>query len=252
MNAPPEIIVNDVTRLNPVPVQAVVTPVTVEEVVDTVRNTTGPLSVGGGHFSMGGQTASPRSLHLDMRRLNKVIEFSPLAKTIRVQSGVRWCDVQKFVDPHGLSVRIMQTYANFTVGGSLSVNVHGRYVGLGPLILSVRSIRLVLMSGELVDAGPQLNADVFYGAIGGYGAIGIIVEAELELADNKRVQRAAVKLPARDYPDWFRRHVRDSPKAVFHNGDLYAPHYTTVRAVTWVETDRRVTVPYRLPPPPPH
>jgi len=31
----------------------------------------------------------------------------------------------------------MQSYANFTVGGSLSVNVHGRYVNQGPLILSV-------------------------------------------------------------------------------------------------------------------
>jgi len=242
------IIVNDVTRLNPVPVRAVVSPVSVEEVVEAVRKTTGPLSIGGGHFSMGGQTASPGSLHLDMRRLNKVVWFSPLAKTIRVQSGVRWCDIQKFVDPQGLSVRIMQTYANFTVGGSLSVNVHGRYVGLGPLILSVRAIRLVLMSGQVVEAGPVQNPELFYGAIGGYGGIGVIVEAELDLAENKRVERVAVKLPAREYLGYFRKHVRDAPGAVFHNGDLYAPHYTTVRAVTWFETDKPVTAPYRLQP----
>ena len=70
MSAPREIIINDVTRLNPVPVRAVVTPLSVEEVVDVVRKTSGPLSVGGGHFSMGGQTASPGSLHLDMRGMN--------------------------------------------------------------------------------------------------------------------------------------------------------------------------------------
>jgi FAD/FMN-containing dehydrogenase/SAM-dependent methyltransferase len=241
-------IVNDVTRLNPVPVRAIVTPVSVEQVVAVVRNTTYPLSVGGGHFSMGGQTASPGSLHLDMRRLNKVVWFSPTAKRIRVQSGVRWCDVQKFVDPHGLAVSIMQTYANFTVGGSLSVNVHGRYVGLGPLILSVRAISLVLMSGEIVEATPEEHSDIFYGAIGGYGGLGVIVEAELDLADNKRVERVAVKLPAAQYLDYFRQNVRDSRRAVFHNGDLYAPHYSTVRAVTWVETDRPVTAPYRLQP----
>ena len=40
-----------------------------------------------------------------------------------MQAGIRWCDIQEFVDPHDLSVKIMQTYANFTVGGSLSVNV---------------------------------------------------------------------------------------------------------------------------------
>ena len=61
-----------------------------------------------------------------------------------VQAGARWCDIQRFIDPHGLSVKIMQTYANFTVGGALSVNCHGRYVGLGPLVLSVRAIRVVL------------------------------------------------------------------------------------------------------------
>ena len=76
----------------------------------------------------------------------------------------------------------------------------------------------------------------------------MIVEAELDLADNKRVERVAVKLPAAQYLDYFRQNVRDSRRAVFHNGDLYAPHYSTVRAVTWVETDRPVTAPYRLQP----
>ena len=201
-------IVNDVTQLNPVPVWAVATPTTLEEICDTLKRATGSVSVGGGHFSMGGQTASPGSLHIDMRRYNRVIAFSPLEKTIRVQTGIRWCDIQRFVDPHGLAVMIMQTYANFTVGGSLSVNVHGRYIGLGPLILSVRSLNLMLVSGEIIEASPTLNAEVFYGTIGGYGALGVIVEAELNLADNTRVERVQVKLPAHDYPDYFKESVR--------------------------------------------
>ena len=64
-------IVNDVTGLNPVPVWAVATPASVEEVQEAMRRTQGAVSVGGGHFSMGGQTASPGSLHLDMRKLNQ-------------------------------------------------------------------------------------------------------------------------------------------------------------------------------------
>ncbi|HEV2663369.1 MAG TPA: FAD-dependent oxidoreductase, partial [Blastocatellia bacterium] len=109
-------IVNDITGLNPIPVWAVATPTSIEEIQDAIRRTTGPISIGGGRFSMGGQTASPGSLHLDMRKFNKVVEFSPLRRTIRVQSGIRWCDIQRFIDPHNLSVKIMQTYANFTVG----------------------------------------------------------------------------------------------------------------------------------------
>ena len=130
-------VVNDVTQLNPVRVMAIVAPSTTEDVQEALRRTTGAVSIGGGRFSMGGQTASPGSLHFDMRSMNRIVSFSPGDKTIVVQAGVRWCDIQRFVDPHGLAVKIMQTYANFTVGGALSVNCHGRYVGLGPLVLSV-------------------------------------------------------------------------------------------------------------------
>ena len=241
-------IVNDVTQLNPVAVWAIATPASVAEVQEAMGRTNGPISVGGGHFSMGGQTASPGSLHLDMRKMNQVLDFSPLKKTLRVQAGVRWCDIQRFVDPHDLAVKIMQTYANFTVGGSISVNVHGRYMGLGPLVLSLRSLKLVLASGEVVEASPSQRPEIFYGAVGGYGALGVIVEAELDLADNKRVERSAAKLPTAEYGAWFREHVRKVPTAVFHNADLYAPHYGTVRAVTWTETKKPVTSPYRLQP----
>ena len=67
MNRPeaPGVVVNDVTRLNPVRVWAVAAPTSVAEVQETVRRAEGPISIGGGHFSMGGQTASPGSLHLD-------------------------------------------------------------------------------------------------------------------------------------------------------------------------------------------
>lgn len=245
---PDERVVNDVTGLNAVPVWAVARPTTVEEVQDALRRHDGPVSLGGGHFSMGGQTASPGSLHLDLRGLDRVVSFAPQERTIRVQAGVRWCDLQRFVDPHGLSVAIMQTYANFTVGGSLSVNVHGRYVGQGPLVLSVRSLSLVLASGERVEASPAANAELFYGAIGGYGALGVIVEAELALVPNTRVRLEARKLATADYAAHFRGDVRDAEGAVFHNADLYAPHYRSVRSCTWVATDEPVTVPYRLQP----
>src|SRR3954470_6083618 len=126
--------VNDVTQLNPIPVFAIATPRSVQELQHAITGTSLPLSVGGGHFSMGGHTASPGTLHLDLREMNQVLAFDPHAKTIRVQAGIRWCDIQCLVDQHDLAVKIMQTYANFTVGGALSVNAHGRYMGLGPLV----------------------------------------------------------------------------------------------------------------------
>lgn len=241
-------LVNEVTGLYPVEVFSIATPRTIEDVQDAIRRSAGALSIGGGRFSMGGQTASPGCLQLDMRQMNRVVWFAPIEKTVRVQAGIRWCDLQRFLDPHDLSVRIMQTYANFTVGGSLSVNVHGRYIGQGPLVLSVRAIRIVLASGECIEATPEENAELFYGAIGGYGGLGVIVEAELELADNERVERTDAKLRTADYLEFFKQKVRDTSAAVFHNGDLYPPHYAKVRAVTWSHTERGVTEPNRLQP----
>lgn len=239
-------VVNDVTQLNPVSVAAIVAPPTIDEVQEAIRRSSGPVSIGGGHFSMGGQTASPASLHLDMRKMNRVVSFSPMDRTIRVQSGARWCDLQRFLDPHGFAVKIMQTYANFTVGGSLSVNVHGRYVGLGPLILSVRSIRIVLADGSVITASPQHNSEVFYAAIGGYGGIGVIVEAELEVAENTRVVRNAKKMPRSEYLSFFRQNVRGAHEAVFHNVDLYPPDYSRARSVTWSTTNKPATNGKRL------
>jgi FAD/FMN-containing dehydrogenase len=181
--------VNDVTGLNPIQVAQVIAPTELEQIVTALKNHSGPVSIGGGRFSMGGQTASEGALQLDMRDFDRVLEFSAERREIRVQSGITWREILEYIDPYDLSPQIMQSYANFTVGGSLSVNVHGRYVGEGPLIGSVRSIRVVLADGSLVEASPSQNSELFYGAIGGYGGLGVIVEATLGLAENSRIAR---------------------------------------------------------------
>ena len=162
-----------------------------------------------------------------------------------MQAGTRWRRIQEHIDPANLSVAIMQTYANFTVGGSLSVNVHGRNVGLGPIILSVKSLKVVLADGSLVEASPVQHEAVFNGVIGGYGGLGVITEATLELTDNVKVKRHDRTMPMTEYKRFFDTHIRRSA-AVFHNGDIYPDAYDTVHAVTYSKTDDPVTVTDRL------
>jgi len=120
---------NDVSQLNPVGVAEERRPRSTDEIRAALRAWPGAVSLGGGRFSMGGQIAAPGSLHLDMRAMNQVVSFDPTRRLIRVQSGMTWRDLQDVIDPHDLAVKIMQSYSNFTVGGSVSVNGHGRYVG---------------------------------------------------------------------------------------------------------------------------
>lgn len=241
-------IVNDVTQINPIPVDEVVVPKTVDEIRELVRTHRGPISIGGGHFSMGGQTASEQTLHLDMRGFNRIVAFSPETKTITVEAGITWRAIQETIDHKNLSLKIMQSYSNFTVGGSLSVNVHGRYVGQGPLIGSVKTIKVVLADGRLVEASPTERPELFFGCIGGYGGLGIIVEATLELTDNRKVERSVQAMPVTAYKDFFFQTIRPSATAIFHNGDIYPPAYDEVVSITWLATDKPVTVEDRLMP----
>ncbi len=238
-------IVTDVTELYPVAVKGIIVPHTTEEIVNAVQ-THDHVSIGGGRNSMGGQTASERAVQLDMREFNKILAFSEERKEITVQSGARWRDIQDYIDPYNLSVKIMQTYSNFTVGGSLSVNVHGRYVGLGPIILSVKGFTIVLADGSVIHATPEEHSDIFYSAIGGMGGIGVITDVTLSLADNSNVKRNPVLVKTDEYYNYFKKFVRDDPKVVFHNGDMYPPDFDHVRAVSWVETDEAPTTETRL------
>src|SRR5215212_7604376 len=154
--------IDEVTRLHPVTMSRVVAPRTVEDIVNAVKATRGPVSIGGGRYSMGGQTATPDGLQLDMRDFRGVVALD-------------------------------------TVGGALSVNAHGRYIGQGPLVRSVREITMVLADGRVVTASPTQNSELFYGAVGGYGALGVIAHVTLETADNSRVRRDDAKIPITSY-----------------------------------------------------
>jgi FAD/FMN-containing dehydrogenase len=238
--------VNDITQLNPIQVGRVETPRSVAEIARLLRATTGPVSIGGARCSMGGQIADEGSLHLDMRQMNKVVSLAPEQRLITVQAGIRWRDIQDAIDPHDLSIKIMQTYANFTVGGALSVNAHGRYMGRGPVVQSVRSIKLVLADGEVVDASPQQRPELFFGAIGGYGGLGVIAEATLELADNDKVERRTETMAMERYAAYFAKKIRNDPDVVFHNADLHPPAFDTLRAVSWVRSKKALTDETRL------
>jgi len=239
-------VVTDKAGLNPTVVEQVIKPKKVEEIIEAVKNNPGPISIGGARYSQGGQTFTTGALFIDMRDFNEVLKFSPKEKLVTVQPGITWRQLLEYIDPYNLSPKIMQTYSDFTVGGSLSVNAHGREIE-GPIISTVQSIKVVLSNGEVVEASRDKNPEIFKSAIGGYGGIGVIVEATLELTDNIKIERVSSKvMDASRYPAYFERRIKNNPDVVLHNAYLYAPEYKEVRAVTWIKTNKPVTIKDRL------
>ena len=239
-------VVNDVSRLNPIVVAEVRRPRSTEEVQAAVRAWTGAISIGGGRFSQGGQIAEPDSLHLDMRAMNKLVFLDAGRRVIRVQAGARWRDVQDAIDSHDLSVKIMQSFSNFTAGGAVSVNCHGRYVGRGPVVNSVRALQLVTADSQVLELSRSQNAELFRAVLGGYGAFGVVTEVELDLDANARMERIVQEVPLEDYPRFFRETVLADPAMVMHNADLIPPGFDRPVAISWRATDKPVTEAQRL------
>lgn len=240
-------LIENVTGLYPVEVARVAAPTSTTEVAAAVRGWPGKIAVGGGRYSMGGQVAIAGGLHLDMRGMNRLVKLDTAARVARVQAGMRWRDLQELLDPHDLAVQTMQSYANFTVGGAVSVNAHGRYVGNGPVVNSLRALQLVLADGTVVEASRNSHAALFRAAAGGYGAVGVITEVELDLAHNTRIERVVTQVALGDYPAWFRREVMRAD-CVFHNADLLPPHFDAPVAVSWHTSSKPLTETARLVP----
>jgi FAD/FMN-containing dehydrogenase len=245
---PAQTIVNDVTQLNPIAVERVVSPQSIEDVSRVVAGHKGPISIGGGRYSQGGQTACAGCLFLDMRALSRIVEIDAPRKRITVQAGATWRQVQEAIDPLNLSVKIMQSYSNFTIGGSISVNCHGDYVNGGPMVSSIRALKIVLADGRVVTASREENAELFRGAVGGYGGLGVIVEATLDLEINERLERTSVRMKRADYPAWHKANIVGSDKAVLHYAIFYPPGYDMVNAVTSSRTTKPLTIAARLAP----
>ena len=121
------ILADDVTRMNAVAVGRVFFPRTtgdVRRIVALARQLRRPLSIRGTKHSMGGHTVFPEAFLLDMARMTAVA-FDQPARQVTCGPGTKWCDLIKSLNRSGFSPRTMQSYSNFSVGGSVSVNAHG-------------------------------------------------------------------------------------------------------------------------------
>lgn len=244
--AAPAATVTDVSQLEDMPVARILGPLSAEAVSAAVREWPGPVSIGGGRFSMGGQIAAADSLHLDMRTMNRLVWLDPAARTVRCQAGMTWRDLLDHIDPHDLSVSIMQSYSNFTIGGSVSVNCHGRYVGKGALVHAIRALQMVTADGRVLELSRSQEPEVFSAVIGGYGGLGVITEVELALSANTPLERRMERVALADYPDWFERHVAMDADGVMHNADLIPPDFDAPLAISWRRTTKALTVADRL------
>ncbi|UIN51267.1 FAD-binding oxidoreductase [Bacillus safensis] len=207
----------DVSHLMPIKIKKVVQGKevdTLKEVLKEAKAKNLPISIAGKQHSMGGHTYYENGIVLDMTEYRQILAFDPKKKTIRVQSGATWDDIQKYVNPYGLAVKVMQSQNIFTIGGSLSANAHGRDIRYGSLIDTVRSFRLLKADGEIVTVKP--GDDLFSAVIGGYGLFGVILDAELSLTKDELYKMETTSLGYDEYTEYFQKHVNHNKEVRMH------------------------------------
>jgi FAD/FMN-containing dehydrogenase len=141
-------------------------------------------------------------------------------KTLNVQTGATWKQVQVFLDAQGLSVKAMQSINIFTVGGTLSVNAHGIAHNPGPIAATVRSLRIMLSNGEIKTASPAENRELFRCALGGYGLMGVILDVDLDVVENEVYAWKTRYLNYKDFPAYYLTRVEGNPNIGLAYGRL--------------------------------
>lgn len=136
----------------------------------------------GARHSMGKQSLKENAFHIDLKNLCGIRMEAGL---VRVESGARWKEVLKFLAPKGLTIEIMQSNADFSIGGTLSVNAHGWQPDRPPISSSVEKIRMLTANGEVKICSRTENQMIFQNLLGGYGLMGILLEAWIKPIENE-------------------------------------------------------------------
>ena len=213
-----EIWVNDVhSQLNRTRVRELLTPRASEELAQIVRSASRkalPISVSGCRHSMGGQQFATDGICVDSRSLNRVISFDRERGLIEAEAGIQWPDLirnyletqRDTVRPWGIAQK--QTGADtFTLGGSLSSNVHGRGLVMKPVISNVEAFTLINGDGKMVRCSRTENAELFRLVIGGYGLFGMMNTVTLRLVPRLKLRRVVALIEANDLARRFEERI---------------------------------------------
>lgn len=216
---------NDVSALSRTPIYGVVEVSTVEHVRDALvfARTNGlKVAMAGVRHSMGGHAFDDHALVLDMRGFNRV-EIDEAARTVRVQPGATWHDIQNMLHPR-FAVKAMQSTDIFSVGGSVSVNAHGMDHQAGSLAGSIRSLTVMLADGTVETCSRSQNIELFRHVVGGYGLFGVVLDAELDIVDNAVYRTSREIIRSDDFPTYFRDRIEgDEALGLFYGHLSTAP-----------------------------
>jgi len=170
---------------------------------------------GGGHNGAGLGTCDD-GLVIDLSRM-KGIRVNPAAKTVRVEPGCVWGDVDHATHAFGMATPcgfISTTgVAGLTLGGGIGYLTR-RY---GLTIDNLLAVDVVLADGRFVTANSEENSDLFWAVRGGGGNFGVVTSFEFRLHPVNMVHFGPTFWPLEEAADVlkaYRNFIKDAPEEV--------------------------------------
>jgi FAD/FMN-containing dehydrogenase len=160
---------------------------------------------------------------LDMRGMNKIVEWDPATGYVRCEAGVTLEQLWQKVEPDGWWPPVVSGTMKTTLGGCLSANIHGKNnFKAGMIGEHVVEFTAILPTGAEITCSPKKNADLFYSMISGLGMLGVFTSVTLKM---KRIYSGLIAVDARPVHN-LHEHLSD----LLEN----APNYDYI--VGWLDT----------------
>jgi FAD/FMN-containing dehydrogenase len=160
-------------------------PATEAEIVELVKNSKSLRVFGSAHSFNGGVVVDDILVSLD--RYCGIVWKDLQKKQLAVRAGTRVRDVVKALLDEGLALAAQPSHDAQSIAGILSTDVHGTGKNWGFVSESVVKLKLIDGKGEIFECGP--TDDLFRAAIGGIGAVGIILEVVVQGVDRFNVEQ---------------------------------------------------------------
>lgn len=119
---------------------------------------------------------------LDMRGINRFIEFDSENGIITCEAGTTLAEILDFAVPKGWFLASTPGTKHITVGGAIANDVHGKNHHKGGTFgCHLLEFELIRTDGEKFICSPHQNTELFAATIGGLGLTGIITWARFKL-----------------------------------------------------------------------
>jgi len=180
-------------RWTPTPL-AIALPTNVDEVRSVVRwaneQQVALVPSGGRTGLSGGAVAAHGELVLSLERMNRVLDFNPVDRSLTVQAGMTLQAVHEAARGHGLVYPVdFAARGSCSIGGNIATNAGGiRVIRYGNTREWIAGLKVISGSGDLLELNRGLiknssGYDFRQLMIGSEGSLGIVVEATLKLTD---------------------------------------------------------------------